>query len=62
MWMVVYVSANRDNAEKLMKVLDANEIISRLRSTSGGQDCFEVLVPQRELAQAQNLIIDNNLF
>lgn len=62
MWMVVYLSANRDNAEKLIKVLDANQIISRLRGTSGGQDCFEVLVPQRELAQAQNLIIDNNLF
>lgn len=62
MWIVVYVSANKENAEKLVKVLDGNEIISKLRRTDREQSCFEVLVPQRELAQAQDLIIENELF
>lgn len=62
MWIVVYVSANKEHAEKLVNVLESNEIISKLRCTDNEQNCFEVLVPQSELAQAQDLIIENELF
>lgn len=62
MWIVVYISASRRNAEKLVKVLGENEIISRLRCTDKEHNCFEVLVPQSELASAQDLIFDNELF
>lgn len=62
MWIVVYVSASRENAEKLVKVLEENNIISKLRRTDEEQNCFEVMVPQSELACAQDLIIDNELF
>ena len=50
MWIVVYISASRENAEKLVKVLEENNIISKLRRTDEEQNCFEVLVPQSELA------------
>ena len=62
MWIVVYLSTNKVNAEKLVEVLSDNNIISRLRSVDREQDSFEVLVPQAELNQAQNLIIDSELF
>lgn len=62
MWIVVYVSANKSNAEKLVKVLGDNKIISKLRCTNKDHNCFEVLVPQSELSSAQDLIFDNELF
>lgn len=62
MWMVVYVSANKSNAEKLVKVLEENEIISKLRYTNVSKSCFEVLVPQTELGIAQDLIFEKELF
>lgn len=62
MWIVVYVSASKNSAEKLVKVLGEHEIIARLRCTDKEQNCFEVLVPQSELASAQDLIFDNELF
>lgn len=62
MWIVVYVSASRNSAQKVAKALADNEIISRLRHTDKEDTCFEVLVPQAELASAQELIFDNELF
>ena len=56
------MSASKDGAEKLVKVLGEHEIIARLRCTDKEQHCFEVLVPQSELASAQDLIFDNELF
>lgn len=62
MWIVVYISASKNNAEKLVKVLEENKIISKLRCTDKSKGCFEVLVPQSELSSAQDLIFDNELF
>ncbi len=61
MWIVVYMSASKDNTERLTRVLEDNKIISRIRSNKE-QSCFEVLVPQSELTSAQDLIFDNELF
>ena len=61
MWIVVYMSASKDNAERLTRVLEDNKIISRKRSNKE-QSSFEVLVPQSELTSAQDLIFDNELF
>lgn len=64
MWIVVYVSQEGDTAEKLVKILRENGILSRIRRTghSGSRQGFEVLVPQPEVNSAQELIIDNELF
>lgn len=66
MWTVVYISQSVQTAEKLVEVLKANALISRLRrSNSSGDEkgsCYEVLVPSTELEKAQDLMIENELF
>lgn len=62
MWIVVYVSASKYNVEKLVKALEENNIISRVRPTNSNKNCFEVLVPQTELSIAQELIFEEELF
>lgn len=63
MWMVVYVSHAKDIVDKLVGALRENKIISRVRRVKNDEGgCFEVLVPQTELDQAQDLIFENELF
>lgn len=66
MWTAVYISQSMETAEKLIKVLCENSVISKLRRASGGEEtehgCYEVLVPNTELETAQDLIIENELF
>lgn len=58
MWTVVYVSQTEEKAHRLRELLRLNKIIARVRN-SGGEDCYEVLVPQTELNLAQDLIFEN---
>ena len=64
MWTVVYVSQEERPAKKLAEILKEREIISRVRRIGGneGKPGFEVLVPKTEVDDAQNIIIDNELF
>ncbi len=65
MWTVVYVSQSKEISEKLAEVFLKNEIISRIRRSSGDDEnscCYEVLVPGTELEKAQDLIFENELF
>lgn len=57
MWIVVYVTPVRENADKLTQSLANNGIISKIRKAPGG-DSTEVLVPQAELSKAQELIFE----
>lgn len=57
MWIVVYVTQAEETADKLAQSLAENSIISRIRKTQSGGG-FEVLVPQSEISQAQDLIFE----
>ncbi|MDD6485159.1 MAG: hypothetical protein PUF72_11430 [Clostridiales bacterium] len=57
MWIVVYVTQSEEEAHALASRFTKNGIISRIRKTGGG-GCFEVLVPQSELSEAQDLIFE----
>ena len=66
MWTEVYFSQNGQKVEKLIELLGEAEIISRVRRITSddgaGSTCYKVLVPQSELVEAQNLMVDRDLF
>lgn len=66
MWTVVYMAQNKADVDRMQKILEENKIIVRVRCVAeqGAEDapCYEVLVPQTEISQAQNVIIDQELF
>ncbi len=63
MWTVVYITQDKDAADRLRSVLENNSIIVRIRSIIKEENkcgsCYEVMVPNTEMDAAQNLIIDN---
>ncbi len=55
------MSGDKDSVDRLCNMLEENDILSRKRLISGADsegECYEVLVPDTELKQAQNLLID----
>lgn len=60
MWTVVYMSDNKEAVEKLRRILTEKQIIVRIRpiNQDSGGGCYEVLVPQTEVDEAQDLIIE----
>lgn len=66
MWTVVYIAQRKEEVLHIREILRSNSIISRInqakkRNNEDTGECFEILVPAGELAQAQNLIIDAEL-
>ena len=64
MWTVVYMTQNEENATKVIKVLNENNLIYKLRpvgDNNNENECFEVLVPETEVNEAHSIIIENNL-
>ena len=64
MWTVVYMTQNEAIADKVTKLLSENNLIYKIRpvkNTADEDSCFEVLVPETEINEAHELIIDNNL-
>ncbi|MBQ4518594.1 MAG: flavodoxin family protein [Clostridia bacterium] len=65
MWMVVYVTQSKEAAEKIRTLLQEAGLPVKIRSVNqSGNDqfgCYEVLVPEAELSEAHNLIIDKVL-
>lgn len=65
MWTVVYMSQDRIKVNKILAILESNEIISMVKAS--GEDDFdmgtmyEILVPKTELEFAQELILDAEL-
>lgn len=61
MWTVVYVSQTEEKALSLAELFTANKIISRIHNAGCNTEngCYEVLVPQTELTEAQDLIFEN---
>lgn len=61
MWTVVFVTQDRQMAEKAASILNELKIITRIRTAEQGTSqsgCFEVLVPYAELNEALEAIIE----
>ena len=65
MWMVVYIAQTKEAAEKIRGLLQAADLLVKVRAvnqTAGEKDgCYEILVPESELDEAHNIIIEKAL-
>ena len=63
MWTEVYFSQNGDKVKRLVNSLSEARIISRVRGRGDGDGrCYTVLVPRAELDEAQNIIVESDIF
>ena len=63
MWTEVYFSQNRSKVDRLVDILSEARIISRVRGQGEGEGrCYTVLVPRAELDEAQNIIVESDIF
>ena len=62
MWTVVYISQNEDVAKEIKQLLENSQILVMMRSVGEDEEqkSFEILVPETEVEQAHNIIINNN--
>ena len=65
MWTVVYMTQEEENANKVVSILEKNNLIYKIRPVGETEDeenvCYEVLVPETEINEAHKIIIDNYL-
>lgn len=65
MWMVAYVTQSKESAERIKMFLQEAGLPVKVRSVNqSGNDqfgCYEILVPEAELAEAHDIIIDKAL-
>ena len=62
MWLTLFVSHNEEQIKKLLSVLRANNIITKVIRRKSDEIFYEVYVPQSEIEDAQNLIFEEELF
>ncbi len=60
MWTVVYISQSSELAYELTELLEENGILTKLKTVSGDGEVktYEILVPETEIEEAHNLILD----
>ncbi len=63
MWVVIYLVKGYDSVKRLTALLDENGILVITRQKTNDEDkstaFYEILVPQTEVAAAQDIIIEN---
>ena len=61
MWMVVYISQTKEQAEKIRDLLEKANILVKIRSVNQSENekfgCYEIMVPESELDEAHGIII-----
>ncbi len=63
MWTEVYFSQNEGKVKRLVDILSEAHIISRVRGSGEGTGrCYVVFVPRAELDEAQNIIVESDIF
>ncbi|MBQ7717739.1 MAG: hypothetical protein IJT38_00335 [Clostridia bacterium] len=62
MWTVVYLAQKEAIAEALREKLENEGILVKVRRAGGNPECegYEILVPETEIKQAHEIIIDND--
>lgn len=61
MWTVVYMARNREKASELQSALEQAGMLVRVQATGKSEnssDYLEVCVPQSDVEQAHNIIIE----
>lgn len=62
MWTVVYMAQNKEIADRLQQVLEQEGVLVKIRPINKTADqaasVYEILVPESEVDQAHNIIID----
>ena len=65
MWMVAYVTQSKESAERIRALLQEAGLPVKVRSVNqsgnGQFGCYEILVPEAELSEAHDIIIDKAL-
>ena len=64
MWTVVYMSQNKSRIDRILELLEANKIITMLKSSADDEfktSLFEILVPQTEIEKAQEIIFESEI-
>lgn len=63
MWTVVYISANRVIAEQIKELLSSEGLLATIRPLgiphAGDSGSYEVLVPEMEAVEANEILADN---
>jgi len=60
MWEVVYITSNSEIANKVKEELEKEGIYAKIKSTTknGVEGYFEIIVPETEVNEAHNIIIE----
>lgn len=61
MWTVVYMAQNKETAEKLKSILEAEGVLVKLNPVNNSEknnNYFEVSVPENEVEEAHSIIIE----
>ncbi|MBE7048055.1 MAG: hypothetical protein E7393_01585 [Ruminococcaceae bacterium] len=65
MWMAVYITQSKENAEKIRMLLQQAGLPVKIRTANQSENdkfgCYEILVPEAELAEAHEVIINKAL-
>ena len=65
MWTVVYMAQNKEDADSVGKVLEEKGLLIKVRTVGEtdeeGELCYEILVPESEVNEAHEIIIENNI-
>lgn len=58
MWTVVYITQSFETADKIKELLEKAEILVMLRRVEENSDSYEILVPDTEIEEAHNIILN----
>ena len=61
MWTVVYMAQNKEDADSIGKVLEEKGLLIMGENNDEGELCYEILVPESEVNEAHEIIIENNI-
>ena len=63
MWMVVYLSQTKEQAERIRVLLERAGVLVKVRSVNQSDNvkfgCYEIMVPESELDEAHEIILSN---
>lgn len=63
MWIVVFISQNKDTADKVTEILRKAGLIVKVRTLGTKSDnlygCYEILLPESEVEEGHRVLISN---
>lgn len=61
MWIVVFITQNKETANTVTELLRASGLIVKMRSTSAKENvtygCYEILLPESEVEEGHRILI-----